>query len=143
MIRSRQQTFPIPHASVTESTIIIPRNGRKIPVTANVLNNRSARSRSFFPSPDTPEFFFVPAPSPIRRRCYTGHRAHMTRWRMVNAARMRERAGLFSSLSSSFPYSTLQATRKTRVWFGLAVGGAGLRGKGVATGNANELHERR
>lgn len=92
-------------------------------------------SLSLLPAPDTPEFFFVLCLPPCVLTL-AANRAHMTRWRTANGQRMRPTWYFF--LLSSLPHS---ASCKARG--GLAVGSTGRWSKGVATGNANELHERR
>lgn len=66
------------------------------------------------------------------------NRAHMTRWRTANERRMRPTRYFFLLSRHPHPHS---ASCKARG--GLVVESTGRRSKGVATGNANELHERR
>lgn len=87
------------------------------------------------PAPDTPEFFFVLCLPPCVLTL-VANRAHMTRWRTANGQRMRPTWYFFFF----HPYPIPSLVRRGVAWW------SGVRGrwsKGVATGNANELHERR
>lgn len=93
-------------------------------------------SLSLLPAPDTPEFSLCPtsprASSPSPRIVHTWRDGER---RTDNAC---ARHDIFSSFTASPPHS---ASCKARG--GLVVGSTGRWSKGVATGNANELHERR
>lgn len=89
------------------------------------------------PAPDTPEFFFVPCLPPM---CPHPRRESRTHDAMANGERTTHAPDkiFFSSFTASPPHS---ASCKAKG--GLVVESTGRRSKGVAMGNANELHERR
>lgn len=92
-------------------------------------------SLSLLPAPDTPEFFFVLCHPPVRPHPRRESRTHDA---MANGERTTHAPDMIFFLLSSLPHS---ASCKARG--GLVVGSTGRWSKGVATGNANELHERR
>jgi len=99
------------------------------------LSPSSSSCLSLFPAPDTPKFFFVfclRVLSPLPRIAHTWRDGER---RMEDACARHDISSFFTAFPPHFTSCKARG--------GLVVGRTDRRSKGVATGNANELHERR